>query len=246
MRSPGQLRARPSIIALVSIPYAFSPPPRPAIAIAGMDALFPVRRIYCVGRNYAAHAREMGGNPDREPPFFFQKAADTVLPSGQQFPYPPLSSDVQHEVELVVALGAGGVGVDPARALHLVYGYGVGLDMTRRDLQNAAKKLARPWEAAKSFDHAAPCSAIAPAARIGHPGRGAIWLDVNDERRQHADIADMIWSVPEILAELSRLVALAPGDLIFTGTPAGVGAVERGDRLRGGVDGVGEIAIEIA
>jgi fumarylpyruvate hydrolase len=230
----------------VQIPYAFSPPPPPAIAVAGADVLFPVRRIYCVGRNYAAHAREMGGNPDREPPFFFQKAPDTVLPSGRRFPYPPLSSDVQHEIELVVALGGGGAGVDAARALSLVFGYGVGLDMTRRDLQNQAKKQGRPWEAAKSFDHAAPCSAIAPAAAIGHPSRGAIWLEVNGERRQEADLADMIWSVPDIIAELSRLVALAPGDLIFTGTPAGVGPIERGDRLHGGVDGVGEIAIEIA
>lgn len=231
---------------IVSLPYAMSPPPRPAIAVAGANALFPVRRIYCVGRNYAAHAREMGGNPEREPPFFFQKAPDTLLPGGQRFPYPPLSSDVHHEIELVVALGGAGVDVDPARALHLVFGYGVGLDMTRRDLQNAAKAQGRPWEAAKSFDHAAPCSEIAPAATVGHPRRGAIWLDVNGERRQRADIADMIWSIPEIIAELSRLVALAPGDLIFTGTPAGVGPVQRGDRLRGGVDGVGEIAIEIA
>lgn len=230
----------------MQISYAFSPPPQPALAVAGTAVLFPVRRIYCVGRNYAAHAREMGGNPEREPPFFFQKAPDTLLPSGQRFPYPPLSSDVQHEIELVVALGGGGAGVDAARALSLVFGYGVGLDMTRRDLQNEAKKQGRPWEAAKSFDHAAPCSAIAPAARIGHPSRGAIWLEVDGQRRQEADIADMIWSVPEIIAELSRLVALAPGDVIFTGTPAGVGPVQRGNRLRGGVDGVGEIAIEVA
>jgi fumarylpyruvate hydrolase len=231
---------------IVDIPYAISPPPRPVIAVAGANALFPVRRIYCVGRNYAAHAREMGANPDRESPFFFQKAPDTLLPSGQRFPYPPLSSDVQHEIELVVALGGAGADVDPALALHLVFGYGVGLDMTRRDLQSAAKAQGRPWEAAKSFDHAAPCSELAPATRIGHPRRGAIWLEVNGERRQQADIADMIWSIPEFIAELSRLVALAPGDVIFTGTPAGVGRVQPGDRLLGGVDGVGEIAIEIA
>lgn len=243
---------------LVAITYAVPPPQQPSVAIAGESARFPVRRIYCVGRNYAAHAREMGGNPDREPPFFFQKPADAVLASGEPFPYPPLSSDVHHEIELVVALRGGGAGIDPARALELVYGYAVGLDMTRRDLQNAAKQHGRPWEAAKSFDHAAPCSAIAPADRIGHPSRGAIWLDVTSggpsqdqrhgkpSRRQQADIADMIWSVPEILAELSRLVVLAPGDLVFTGTPAGVGPVVRGDRLHGGVDGVGEISTEVA
>jgi fumarylpyruvate hydrolase len=233
----------------VAITYAVPPPPQPSVAIAGESARFPVRRIYCVGRNYAAHAREMGGNPDREPPFFFHKPADALLASGEPFPYPPLSSDVHHEIELVVALHGGGAGIDPARALALVYGYAVGLDMTRRDLQSAAKQHGRPWEAAKSFDHAAPCGAIAPASRIGHPARGAIWLDVTrdgtTERRQQADIADMVWSVPEILAELSRLVVLAPGDLVFTGTPAGVGPVVRGDRLHGGVDGVGEISTTI-
>jgi fumarylpyruvate hydrolase len=234
----------------VPITYAVPPPRQPTVAVAGESARFPVRRIYCVGRNYAAHAREMGGSPEREAPFFFQKPADAVLPSGERFPYPPLSSDVHHEIELVVALHGGGAGIDPARALELVYGYAVGLDMTRRDLQHAAKQHGRPWEAAKSFDHAAPCGDLAPAARIGHPRSGAIWLDVTtaggSARRQQADIADMIWSVPEIIAELSRLVVLAPGDLIFTGTPAGVGPVVRGDRLRGGVDGVGEIAIEVS
>lgn len=237
----------------VSITYAVPPPRQPSVAVAGESARFPVRRIYCVGRNYAAHAREMGGNPDREPPFFFHKPADAVLASGERFPYPPLTSDLHHEIELVVALRGGGAGIDPARALELVYGYAVGLDMTRRDLQNAAKQHGRPWEAAKSFDHAAPCGDIAPAARIGHPASGAIWLDVTSDgrsdqpvRRQQADIADMIWTVPEIIAELSRLVVLAPGDLIFTGTPAGVGPVVRGDRLHGAIDGVGEVSTEIS
>ena len=235
---------------LVAITYAVPPPQQPSVAVAGESARFPVRRIYCVGRNYAAHVREMGGNPEREPPFFFQKPPDAVLASGERFPYPPLSSDVHHEIELVVALRGGGASIDPARALELVYGYAVGLDMTRRDLQAEARQQGRPWEAAKSFDHAAPCGPIAPAARIGHPARGAIWLDVTRDgqttRRQQADLAEMIWNVPEILAELSRLVVLAPGDLIFTGTPAGVGPVVRGDRLHGGVDGVGEISTEVA
>ncbi|GAB4557038.1 MAG: fumarylacetoacetate hydrolase family protein [Haliangiales bacterium] len=225
--------------------YVISPPTIPAVAVAGTDAQFPVRRIYCVGRNYAAHAREMGSDPDREPPFFFTKAPDSVLPSGAAFPYPPASDNVHHEIELVVALASGGSDIAADDALACIYGYAVGLDMTRRDVQGALKKSGRPWEAAKAFEHAAPCGAIQPAATIGHPKEGAIWLDVDGERRQQGDLADLIWSVPEIICELSKLFRLAAGDLIYTGTPAGVGPVSRGQRMRGGIDGVGELDIEV-
>ena len=225
-------------------PYVF-PPEVPSLAVDGTAQRFPVRRVYCVGRNYAEHAREMGHDPEREPPFFFTKAADSLLPSGAVFPYPPGSSDVQHEIELVAAIGQGGTDIPVEVALEYVYGYAVGLDMTRRDLQAQAKKLGRPWEVGKAFDHAAPCSALVPASRIGHPATGKIWLDVNGETRQRDDIAAMIWSVAEVIAHLSRLFRLERGDLIFTGTPAGVGAVQRGDRLEGGVDGVGTLEVTV-
>ena len=241
--------------------YVVSQPPIPTVAVAGTDDRFPVRRIYCVGRNYAAHAREMGHDPDREPPFFFQKPADALLPEGA-FPYPPLSGDVHHEIELVVALARGGRDIAAGSALDHVFGYAVGLDMTRRDLQRDAKKAGRPWAAAKGFDCSAPCSKIhradrvprtpgasqppGPVDRIGHPDKGAIWLRVNGEDRQRADLADMIWGVPDIIAHLSRLFELRPGDLIYSGTPAGVGPVERGDVMHGGIDGLGEIKITVA
>ncbi len=225
--------------------YAVAAPAQPALPVAGAVALFPVRRIYCVGRNYAAHAREMGHDPDREQPFFFHKQPDSILLSGSDFPYPPASGDVHHEIELVVALGLGGVDIAEDRALDHVFGYGVGLDMTRRDLQGEAKKAGRPWTVGKAFDHAAPCSAIAPARAIGHPREGRIWLDVNGSARQEGDLGQLIWSVAEIIAHLSRLFALAPGDLIYTGTPAGVGAIERGDVMRGGIEKVGEIEITV-
>ncbi|AWI57472.1 fumarylacetoacetate hydrolase family protein [Sinorhizobium fredii] len=206
---------------------------------------FPVRRVYCVGRNYAAHAREMGHDPDREPPFFFQKNADNLLPPGQDFPYPPLSSDVHHEVELVVALRHGGANIPVAEAIAHVYGYGVGIDFTRRDLQAQAKEAGRPWTAAKAFEHSAPISAIAPATAVGHPTNGNIWLKVNGETRQQGDLAQMIWTVPEIIAELSRLFTLAPGDIIMTGTPAGVGAVQRGDVVTCGIDGIAALSVKV-
>jgi fumarylpyruvate hydrolase len=225
--------------------YAFAPPPIPALPIRGQVMLFPVHRIYCVGRNYAEHAREMGHDPTREPPFFFQKNPDTLVLSGGKFPYPDKSRDVHHELEMVVALEAGGKDIPAARALDGVFGYAVGLDMTRRDLQAEAKKLGRPWEVGKAFEHAAPCSEIVPAAEIGHPAKGAVWLEVNGELRQKGDLEQMIWKVPEIISHLSGLFELRPGDLIFSGTPAGVGPVERGDRLRGGVEGVGELLIEV-
>ena len=220
--------------------------PIAALPVRGSDSLFPVRRIYCVGRNYAEHAIEMGHDPAREAPFFFQKAPDSLVPDGGTFPYPAGSNDVHHELELVVALKSGGTDIAVERALEHVFGYAVGLDMTRRDLQGAAKKAGRPWEVGKAFDHAAPCSALAPAATIGHPARGAIRLSVNDVTKQQGDLSKMIWSVPEIIAHLSRLFELKAGDIIFTGTPAGVGPVKRGDRLHGAIDGVGELRITVA
>lgn len=226
--------------------YLFDPPPQPALPVFGTDLLFPVRRIWCVGRNYAEHAREMGHDPDREPPFFFAKPADAIVASGSTIPFPMATEDLHHEIELVVAIGQGGVAIDAERALDHVFGYAVGLDMTRRDRQAEAKRLARPWEMGKAFDRSAPMSAIAPASRIGHPVRGAIMLAVNGQIRQAGDLAQQIWSVAETIAHLSRLVELAPGDLIMTGTPAGVGPVRPGDRLEGRIEAVGELAVTYA
>jgi fumarylpyruvate hydrolase len=225
--------------------FLFEPPAVPSLPVRNSRASFPIHRIYCVGRNYAEHAREMGHDPDRETPFFFQKNPDSVLPSGSIFPYPGSSNDVHHEVEMVVALGSGGADIPVAGALGHVFGYAVGLDMTRRDLQAAAKKAGRPWETAKAFEHAAPCSGVVPASEVGHPASGAIWLRVNGQPRQLGDLGQMIWKVPEMIAFLSRLFQLRSGDLIFTGTPAGVGAVQRGDNLLGGVEGIGEIRISV-
>jgi fumarylpyruvate hydrolase len=225
--------------------HVIAPPVVPTVPVEGGRGRFPVHRIYCVGRNYAEHAREMGHDPDREPPFFFMKPADTVLTDGEDFPYPARSRDVHHELEMVVALGGGGANIPEARALEHVYGYAVGLDMTRRDLQAEAKKLGRPWDVGKAFDRSAPCSAIRRAADIGHPARGAVVLDVNGATRQRGDLSQLIWTVPEMIAYLSTLFTLAPGDLIFTGTPAGVGPVERGDVLAGRVDGVGALTVRV-
>jgi fumarylpyruvate hydrolase len=226
--------------------FVFPPAPQPAVAVRGTSELFPARRVYCVGRNYAAHAVEMGHDPDREPPFFFMKTPDALLPDGADFPYPPATADVHHEIEMVVALGGGGRDVAEADALGLVFGYAVGIDFTRRDLQAEAKRLARPWEVGKAFDHAAPCGAIARASEIGHPAKGAVTLDVNGERRQTGDLDQLIWTVPEMIACLSRLFELQPGDLIFSGTPSGVGPVVRGDRLEGRVEGVGTLTLRVA
>ncbi|PZQ19028.1 MAG: fumarylacetoacetate hydrolase [Ancylobacter novellus] len=225
--------------------YVFEPAPQAAVAVRGTSALFPARRVYCVGRNYAAHAVEMGHDPNREPPFFFMKTPDSLLPDGSVFPYPTETSDVHHEIEMVAALSGGGRNVSEEEALGLVFGYAVGVDFTRRDLQAEAKKLSRPWEVGKAFDHAAPCGAIAPAAEIGHPAKGAVTLDVNGERRQTGDLDQLIWTVPEMIAGLSRLFELRPGDLIFTGTPSGVGAVKRGDRLEGRIEGVGSLTLSV-
>ncbi len=217
----------------------------PDVAVQGTSSRFPVRRIYLVGRNYADHAREMGHDPNREKPFFFQKPSDAVLPSGSKFPYPPQSSNVHHEIEMVVALASGGRDIDEANALQHVYGYAVGIDITRRDLQQQMKQQGRPWEAGKSFDRSAPISEIVPVALCGNPQSGRIWLTVNGEVRQDGDLSQLIWSVPEIIATLSASFELAGGDLIFTGTPAGVGPIEPGDRLSGGVQSVGEIEINV-
>lgn len=218
----------------------------PTVPVAGTDALFPVRRIYCVGRNYAAHIREMGLDPDREPPFFFNKPADTIVPNRSTLTYPMATQNYAYEMELVVAFGKTGANVPVESALDYVFGYAVGLDMTRRDLQLAARERGRPWEPGKGFDQSAPISTIHPVSEVGHPQSGRIWLKVNDEIRQDADLKQLVWSVPEQIAHLSRLYTLQPGDLMYTGTPEGVGPVKPGDRITGGVDGVDEIEIRIA
>jgi fumarylpyruvate hydrolase len=225
--------------------YIFPPPATPAVAVKGRAELFAVHRIYCVGRNYAAHAREMGANPDREPPFFFGKPATALVPNHARVPYPPRTNNFHHEIELVVAIGKGGRDIPVAQALDHVYGYAVGNDLTRRDLQADAKDHGRPWDTSKGFDHSAVLSAITPASQSGHLRSGRIWLKVNGQMRQQADVSELIWSVPEVVAELSTFFELQPGDLIYTGTPAGVAALKRGDRLEGGIDGLDELVTTI-
>ena len=217
----------------------FPAAPTPTVAVEGQSASFPVRRILCVGRNYAAHRREMGGD-DREPPFFFTKPADAVVPPGRDPAYPQATTNLHHEIELVVAIGKAGREVAVAEALSLVYGYAVGVDLTRRDLQNAAKDKGYPWDASKGFDESAPISAIRPWT--GAAPQGRITLSVNGASRQDANLTNMIWNIPEIIAEASKLWALAPGDLIYTGTPEGVGPLVRGDRVEGEVEGVGRLS----
>jgi fumarylpyruvate hydrolase len=224
--------------------YAVPVTPVTTVPVVGGDP-FPVRRIFCVGRNYAAHTREMGHDPDRELPFFFTKPADALLMTGSVMPYPPKTSDLHHEIELVVAMGKGGADIPEAQALDHVYGYAVGLDMTRRDIQGEAKKLGRPWDMGKGFDHSAPISPIHKASDVGHIDHGAIWLKVNGEIRQTSDLKELIWSVPEIIAFLSGLVELKPGDLIFSGTPEGVAAVVRGDKLHGHVDKLTDLEVTL-
>jgi fumarylpyruvate hydrolase len=225
--------------------YIIDPPPQVSVAVRGDQARFPVRRVYCVGRNYEAHAREMGKDPTREPPFMFQKPADAVVPAGSVIPYPPQTGNFHHEIELVVAIARGGRDIGVAEANEHVFGYAVGIDLTRRDLQLAARDAGRPWEWGKAFDRSAPCAAIVPAAEIGHPSRGRIWLAVNGTVKQDADISQLIWSVPEVIAFVSASMELAPGDLIFTGTPAGVGPLVAGDTVSGGIDGLGTIDIRV-
>jgi fumarylpyruvate hydrolase len=229
--------------------YVFDPVPLVSVPVAGSDQQFPVRRIYCVGRNYEAHAREMGHDPDREPPFFFAKPADAILyvapGTTGEFPYPALSENVHFEMEMVAAIGKGGKDIPVASALDHVYGYALGLDMTRRDLQAEAKKLGRPWDTSKGFDYSAPIGPIHPVRKVGQVAKGAIWLSVNGEDKQRGDIAEMIWPVADTIAYLSTLFELKAGDLIYTGTPEGVGAVVKGDLMRGGVDGLGEFAFRV-
>ncbi len=219
------------------------------LPIVGSDMRFPVRRIYCIGRNYAAHAREMGSDPNREPPFFFQKPTDAVqlAPPGTTIdhPYPPLTKNYHHEIELVAALGGGGRDVPMDRALELVYGYAIGLDMTRRDLQRGMGDQKKPWEIGKSFDRSAPISPIHPVALLGHPAEGAIWLKVNGATRQEANLKDMIWSVAEQISQLSAAFELKPGDLIYSGTPENVGPVVAGDVMTGHIDGLPELRVRV-
>ncbi|MEJ7669947.1 MAG: fumarylacetoacetate hydrolase family protein [Casimicrobiaceae bacterium] len=231
---------------LRSTQYAIDIGPAPSLPITGSDARFPVGRIYCVGRNYAEHAREMGHDPTREPPFFFMKAANSLVPNNATLAFPMATKDVHHEIELVVAIGNGGKNIPVEQALAHVWGYGVGLDMTRRDLQGEAKKMGRPWEMGKSFDESAPCTALKRVAEIGHPAKGAIWVKVNGQVKQQGDLSQQIWNVQEQIAYLSNLITLQPGDLIFTGTPAGVGPVKPGDQLEGHIDGVGDLFIQYA
>ena len=227
-----------------SINYVFTPPPAVALPIRGSKQLFPVRRVYCVGRNYAEHAIEMGHDPNKEPPFFFQKNPDNVVTDGR-FPYPPASKDVHHEIEMVAFLSKGGESIPVDKALDCVFGYAVGLDMTARDLQAEAKKMGRPWEVGKAFEHSAPVGEIVPASEIGHPASGAIWLKVSGKEAQKGDLNQLIWKAPEAISYLSGLFRLAPGDIIMTGTPAGVGAVKRGDKLHGHIDGIGDLEVAV-
>jgi fumarylpyruvate hydrolase len=229
-----------------STKYVIAPPPQPAIPVQGAEGLFPVRRIWCVGRNYADHAREMGHDPNREPPFFFQKPSDSIVANGSTLVYPSMTKDLHHEIELVVAIGKGGRNIPVERALAHVYGYGVGLDMTRRDLQTEAKKLQRPWEMGKSFDESCPVTDLVPVTLAGHPTRGAIWLKVNGEVKQKGDLNQQIWQVDEAIAFLSNYVALEPGDIILNGTPAGVGPCGPGDKLEGHIDGLGDLVVTYA
>jgi fumarylpyruvate hydrolase len=219
--------------------------PVTSLPVAGTDGRFPVRRIYCVGRNYLAHIRELG-HDEREAPFFFAKANDMIVQNGAAIPYPSLTQNYHHEIELVVAMKSGGTDIPVDDALGHVYGYAVGLDMTRRDLQQAAAKKGQPWEIGKSFDQAAPCSAIFPASKVGHLNKGKIQLTVNCDKRQDSDLSKMLWNVQEIINHLSQQVGLAAGDLIYTGTPDGVGPVVRGDKMVGHIDALGDLSITIS
>ncbi len=225
--------------------YVVSAPPQPSVAVAGSRPASPVRRIFCVGRNYAAHAREMGRDPDREPPFFFTKPADAVVGDGETVAYPPETANFHYEAELVVAIGEGGRDIDEARALDHVWGYAVGNDLTRRDLQLQAREQGRPWDWGKAFDRSAVVGPLRPVSEVGHPATGRIRLSVNGETKQDADLSELIWSVPEIIAILSRSMELKPGDLVMTGTPAGVGPLKPGDRCEIEIEGLGAITTRI-
>jgi len=224
--------------------FVIPAPPPASVEVTGTNDRFPVRRIYCIGRNYLAHRKEMG-HDDRKPPFYFQKPADALLETGGDFPYPSQSENVHFEIELVVAIAKGGVNISIEDALDHVYGYGLGIDMTRRDLQSKAKQDGKPWESAKSFDYSAPISPIRPVSEIGHPDSGRIWLAVNGEVRQDSDLNLQIWNVQEGISHLSKLYQVVPGDLIYTGTPDGVGPINPGDLITAGVDGIGELEIKV-
>jgi len=226
--------------------YTWSPPARASVAVEGAEDRFPVRRIYCVGRNYASHVREMGGDPKSDPPVFFTKPADAIVASGSTVAYAPQTSNLHHEVELVVALKSGGSDIAPEHALSHVFGYAVGNDLTRRDLQHQLREKGLPWDMSKAFDASAQISAIQPAERFGAVGEQVIWLEVNGQKRQHSQLSQMIWSVPEIIAILSTYVQLSAGDLIYTGTPDGVGPLERGDAVRAGIEGLPVLEFRIA
>ena len=230
----------------MSTEFVIATPKVNSIPVEGDSRRFPVNRIYCVGRNYADHAREMGHDPDREPPFFFMKPATSIVTDGKDMQYPSLTQDLHHEIEMVLAIGIGGSNIAPADALNHVWGYGVGLDMTRRDLQGEAKKMGRPWDTGKAFDESAPCSSLVPVSQCGHLANGLINLKVNGVIKQEGDLAMMIWNVPDTIAYLSTLFALEPGDLIFSGTPAGVAAVKKGDVLEGYVAGLPILKTKIA
>jgi fumarylpyruvate hydrolase len=225
--------------------YIFPPQKQTALPVRGTDDLFPVNRVYCVGRNYAAHSIEMGHDPTKEAPFFFQKNPDNILLEGNDFPYPGMTSDVHHEIELAVALKSGGDNIAADNAMDCVFGYAIALDMTRRDLQGQMKKQGRPWEIGKAFEKSAPCSKLVSADEIGHPVEGAVWLEINGEIRQQGNLDQLIWKIPEMIAYLSELFTLHSGDIILTGTPSGVGPVQRGDQLHGHVDGVGDIKVNV-
>ncbi len=225
--------------------WVFAPPRTPALTVRGVDLRFPVRRVYCVGRNYASHAREMGGDPSREAPFFFSKPPDAILSGGGDLPYPASTEELHHEVELVIGLAGGGSSLPPERCRELIYGYAVGVDLTRRDVQREAKRKGRPWDMAKGFDRSAPCSPLVRVADAGHPRTGSIGLAVNGAVRQEADLSDLLWSPEQALSHLSRWVHLAAGDLLFTGTPAGVGPLVPGDSYRAWIEGVGELGGKI-
>ncbi|THJ31763.1 fumarylacetoacetate hydrolase family protein [Lampropedia aestuarii] len=225
--------------------YVITPPAQAAVAVAETAALFPIRRVFCVGRNYAAHAREMGNDPSREPPFFFAKPSDAVVPASGVVPYPSLTNNLHHEIEMVVAIGGTGRNVPVEQALSLVWGYGVGVDLTRRDVQDVAKTMSRPWDWAKGFDASAPCGPLLPVDKVGHPSEGRVWLEVNGEVRQEGDLNELIWPVADVISYISQSVQLQPGDLIYTGTPSGVGALQPGDVVSGGVEGVGSFEFTV-
>lgn len=225
--------------------FVIAPVATPSLAVEGTTSRFPIRRVFCVGRNYSDHAREMGHDPDREPPFFFMKPADAIVAAEGTIAYPALTEDLHHEIELVVAIGKDGVDIAPQDALSHVWGYAVGADLTRRDIQAQAKKMGRPWDWAKGFDESGPSSPLVPVGRAGHPEQGAIWLKVNGVERQRGDLADQIWPVKDVIAYISQSVQLKAGDLIFTGTPAGVGALNVGDVVNGGIDGLSQFTFTV-